>query len=111
MLLRQSGEQLGAGLRHTRIWLAAARQSRPAAFAHIGALVPRVADGVQLAEIFIGVAGVLEFVDADRRERGDHRLVRLLTRHVGSLATGNPATERKADECESCGSAGRTPED
>src|SRR6267142_4729937 len=85
-LLRQAAEHFGAGLRHARIRLGVSGQRRPAALAHIGALFPRIADGLQLPEVFIGILGVPEVVHADRRKRGDDRLFGLLACELRGLA-------------------------
>src|SRR5947207_13789548 len=81
-LLHQIGEHFSAGLRHARIRLVASGQCRPSALTDVGAFFPRVADRIQLAEIFVDILGVAELVDADRRQRGDDRPVGLLPREL-----------------------------
>ena len=75
----------------------AARERRPAALLHEAVALPGVGL-LQRHQLRAGVGVVLEFVDADRRQRRHHRVAGALVGHLLSRAAKLPAAPAETDD-------------
>lgn len=84
--LLQIGEHLGADFRDIAIRRFRSRECRPAALLDERVLFPRV-DRLEFDQTGLGLGGMLELIDADRRERCHDRAVGALIRHFHGRAS------------------------